>query len=143
MDIPVQINIAGWLACLAFVVWLALLLIKMAREIRGTDHKREVTITDDCVCRSEFEELKGDNKREHENLFSKLGGVERGVEQRLNQRLDKIESDSKDSRRRLHDDVTSIAKDVAALQSESKLTNQRIIQVDTKLDRLIERKHES
>jgi outer membrane murein-binding lipoprotein Lpp len=39
----------------------------------------------------------------------------------------------------MHQDITTIGNDVAALKKEAALANQRALQMDAKIDRLIER----
>ncbi len=79
------------------------------------------------------------NHREHENLFSKIGGVERGVEARLIQRMNDSNNEAKASRQRMHAEITEIGKHVASLQTASDLGSQRIAQMDAKIDRLLDK----
>jgi hypothetical protein len=75
----------------------------------------------------------------HNQLFARIGGAERGLESRLAARMDRFETESKESRRLMHQDISAIGNDVAALKKEASLANQRSVQMDAKIDRLIER----
>ena len=71
-------------------------------------------------------------------LFARIGGAERGLESRLTARIDKFETESKESRLLMHQEISAIGNDVAALKKEAELANQRAFQMDSKIDRLIE-----
>jgi hypothetical protein len=80
-----------------------------------------------------------ENTAVHNQLFARIGGAERGLESRLAARMDKFETESLESRRLMHQDISAIGNDVAALKKEAELANQRSLQMDAKIDRLIER----
>jgi hypothetical protein len=75
----------------------------------------------------------------HDQLFNRISGVERGVEARVTAKLQKSEDEGKETRRAMHQELTSIGNDVAALKKEAELSNQRACLMDAKIDRLIER----
>lgn len=76
-----------------------------------------------------FEEHKEKNTKTHNEIFANM----RATEARLNSAL-KAETDT------LHEKINAVAKQNAAQEAKQDLTNQRLIQMDQKLDRLIERK---
>jgi hypothetical protein len=102
-------------------------------------NKVQVSFTGTPVDKADFDRALQENKTVHEQLFAKVGGVERGVESRLTAKLDKAETEAVASRRAMHQEMTGISNDVAALKKEAELANQRSVQMDTKIDRLIER----
>jgi hypothetical protein len=53
----------------------------------------------------------------HAELFGRVNAAERGVEDRLSARLDKIERDSIESRRPMHRDIDAIRADVAGVKA--------------------------
>jgi hypothetical protein len=102
--------------------------------------RREVSFAGEPVDRKDLDKHLAENAAVHSQLFARIGGAERGLECRLASRMDKFETDSKESRRLMHQDISAIGNDVAALKKEAELANQRAFQMDSKIDRLIESK---
>jgi hypothetical protein len=105
----------------------------------NSKQRREVSFAGEPVDQKDFDRLVAENAAVHDQLFAKIGGVERGLDSRLAGRMDKFESESRESRRLMHQDMSAIGNDVAALKKEAELANQRAFQMDAKIDRLIER----
>jgi hypothetical protein len=126
----------GWIAVvIAAVATAANQVWKLIQNLTGKGNHRlvspqplEVTATKQFVTKEEHDRHTAWNQQEHNNLFSKLGGVERGVREAM-----KAETDQ------LHDRITDVAKQNAAQEAKQDLMNQRIVQMDGKLDRLVER----
>ncbi len=76
----------------------------------------------------EFHQHVAANNRDHENLFSKIGGVERGLKTAIEQQIDTVRKD-----------LIGCVRDIAGLNKETQLQNQSLARVESKLDRLIER----
>jgi outer membrane murein-binding lipoprotein Lpp len=93
------------------------------------------------VDKQEFDQQVQENKEDHDKLFSRIGGVERGLEARMTARIDKFETDANTTRRLMHKDIEQIGHDTAALKKEAEIANQRMFQMDGKIDRLIERQN--
>jgi len=91
------------------------------------------------VDKKEFDKHVEDNKEEHEKIFAKLGGVERGVEGRLNAKLDAMAAESKNDREKLHFRINPIEGEICALRQASETNTAHLVQMDGKIDRLIER----
>jgi hypothetical protein len=105
----------------------------------NSKQRREVTFAGEPVEQKDFDKHLAENAAIHNQLFAKIGGVERGLESRLAARMDKFETETEQSRRLMHQDISAIGNDVAALKKETELANQRSLQMDAKIDRLIER----
>jgi hypothetical protein len=105
----------------------------------NSKQRREVSFAGEPVDRKEFDRYVAENAANHSQLFAKISGAERGVESRLMARLDKAETDSREFQRLVHQEITGIGNDVAALKKETELGNQRACQMDSKIDRLIGR----
>jgi hypothetical protein len=105
----------------------------------NSKQRREVSFAGEPVDRKEFDKHVAEDAAIHSQLFAKIGGAERGIETRVMTRLDKFETDWSESRRLVHQEITAIGNDVAALKKEAELANQRACQMDSKIDRLIER----
>jgi hypothetical protein len=106
----------------------------------NSKQRREVSFAGDPVDRKEFDRHITEEATVHSQLFARIGGAERGIEGRLIARLDKAELDARELRRLVHQEISAIGNDVAGLKKEAELANQRACQMDSKIDRLIERK---
>ncbi len=102
-------------------------------------NKTEVTFTGTPVDQKIFDKHVAENKGEHDRIFAKLGGSERGMEARCQTRMSLAEAEAKESRRILHRDVAEIDRKVAKLEANDETNTTRLVQMDGKIDRLIER----
>lgn len=68
------------------------------------------------------------DESEHKDIFHRLGGMDRGLRAEM-----KAEST------RIEDKFTNLAREVSEGNTTAELINQRVVQMDNKLDRLIER----
>lgn len=91
--------------------------------------KREVNFAVELASKAEFDRHVEKNEREHENIFTKLGGMDRGQSSKLSVEITAV-----------HNRVNGLEKSIGGLETSAELTNQRLAQIDTKVDRLIERK---
>ena len=105
----------------------------------NSKQRREVSFAGEPVDRKEFDKHVAEDAAVHSQLFAKIGGAERGLESRVTARMDKADADSRELRRLVHQEMNAIGNDVAALKKEAELANQRAFQMDSKIDRLIER----
>jgi hypothetical protein len=101
--------------------------------------RREISFSGTPVDKRDCQELMTQCHAVHDQLFNRISGVERGVEARVTAKLQKSEDEGKETRRAMHQELTSIGNDVAALKKEAELSNQRACLMDAKIDRLIER----
>jgi hypothetical protein len=130
-------ELGTWLYAAATVAQLAAIITVLVTI--NSKQRREVSFAGEPVDRKEFDKHVAEDAAIHGQLFAKIGGAERGIEARVMTRMDKFETDSKESRRLAHQEITAIGNDVSALKKEAELANQRACQMDSKIDRLIER----
>jgi hypothetical protein len=130
-------ELGGWLYAAATVAQLAGTITLLVTI--NSKQRREVSFAGEPVDRKEFDKHVAEDSAVHSQLFAKIGGAERGIESRVMSRLDKAEGESRELRRLVHLEITAIGNDVAALKKEAELANQRSCQMDSKIDRLIER----
>jgi xylose isomerase len=130
-------DLGAWVYGLATIIQIASTITILVTI--NSKQKREITFAGEPVDRKEFDKHVAENAAVHSQLFAKIGGAERGLEFRLASRMDKFETESKESGRLMHQDISAIGNDVAALKKEAELANQRALQMDSKIDRLIER----
>jgi hypothetical protein len=88
-----------------------------------------VAMEKEFTTRREFETHVAANSQDHRDMFSKIGGVDRGATSKISSEVSGI-----------HTRINSIEKSVGGLETATELQNQRLAQMDTKLDRIIERR---
>ena len=76
----------------------------------------EVKEAKSFVHKQEFDLFAETNRREHENLFSKIGGVERGARVHLDGKLDAMQRSSEEGRDKLHDRINEVLAAVSELR---------------------------
>jgi hypothetical protein len=130
-------ELGTWVYALGTVIQIAATITVLVTI--NSKQKREVSFAGEPLDRKEFDRVVEENTTVHDQLFAKIGGVERGLDNRMAGRMDKIEAESHASRRLMHQNISAIGNDVAALKKEAELANQRAFQMDAKIDRLIER----
>jgi ABC-type nickel/cobalt efflux system permease component RcnA len=87
-------------------------------------NRTEVTFTGTPVDKKEFEKHQQENKEEHEKIFAKL---------------EAMAAESKTDREILHFRINPIEGEICALRTASETNTARLVQMDGKIDRLIER----
>lgn len=100
--------------CAVAAVIIAILALNKKQEVR-VDQPLEVQFAADFVPHKAFDKLVADNNREHENIFKKIGGVERGAGSALNQRLGEMQKAAEEGREKLHTRINRISIGVARL----------------------------
>ena len=129
------------LAALYYIVGL----VKESRA-KPTPNELQKESLERYATKAELKDFVSDTNNIHRQIFEKIDALRVAFEIRIDGRLDKIELESRESRRQLHRDVESLCSELAAVkafgQSNSKIFNEQIQRIDAKLDRLIERKGE-
>jgi hypothetical protein len=126
------VSIALSMICVVITTILAWVAIAKAQKV-------QVTFAGTPVDKKEFEKLEQENKEEHERLFSKIGGVERGIQGKINDELKQMAREGKEDREKLHLRINPIETELGALREASETNTTRLVQMDAKIDRLIER----
>jgi hypothetical protein len=103
--------------------------------------RTEVSFTGIPTEKLEFDRHCQENKAAHDQLFAKIGGVERGVEARMTARIEKAEAESLSSRRLMHADMSKLSADVAGIKAGLEGNTALTVRLDTKMDRILEREH--
>lgn len=104
---------------------------------RERTEKRDVTINSGSPTKQEFDSHVEANEKEFDALKDQFDQLRQDASARSSNVFRRME-ENKDTVVR---DVTCVKESVAALEAEMKLTNQRMSEMNGKLDRLIERKH--
>jgi hypothetical protein len=130
-------ELGSWIYALGAVIQIAASLTILATI--NSKQRREISFAGEPLDRKEFDRMVAENSAMHDQLFAKIGVVERSLDVRLAARIDKFEAESRESRQLLQQNICAIGNDVAALKKEAELANQRAFQMDSKIDHLIER----
>jgi len=122
-------GLASWLACACFLCWLTLMGLRLTDRLKSKPHPRDVqqeaaekyVSKQECLLshsgfRTDLQNHIEWNRREHENLFSKIGGVDRGITNRIEARLDKMEAASNLGRDKLHERINEVLAAVSNLE---------------------------
>jgi hypothetical protein len=94
--------------------------------------KRQVSFEFEPASKEEFDKHVTANKGDHDNIFSKLGGVERGLRGEFSTELKVVRSE-----------MVEAARQLAALSNNAELLNQSMVSERSRLDREIERRRAS
>lgn len=123
------------------VLMLILLVVAQVMQLvdRNKKQPREVTFAGEPVDRKDFDAHVKRNQEEHDNLFKKLGGAERGIEERLRSEMRRTEEAAKESRKNLHEELTVVRENVAKLSANTETLDQRTVRIEEKLDEFIQR----
>src|SRR5436305_1836725 len=136
---PDALQIGLWVVAATAVLQALASGLSVAKFILNRAERRQVTISPDVVARPDFDAHVSENRREHENLFSKLGGVERGFNSHLNSELKTLREERREDSHALHHEVNEVAKKVSSLDASNSIQSQRLAEISAKLDRVIER----
>lgn len=88
----------------------------------------EVKAAAEYVHKAEFERALEQNVTEHQNLFSKLGGMERG-----------LRSEIKTDTTQLHDKINKVDKEVGSIAAGMGAQNQQLASINATVTRILER----
>ena len=137
----VPVSIASWLACLAMVLVIGLMIVKVVKEIRGKPSASEVQGDAErrFMSKKECEKLHDQVKQTTDHLFSKIGGVERGAAAALGIEVRELRQERKHDAEILQNNMKSLAEDVGGLKKANDLQTIQLNRMDTKLDSLMKR----
>jgi len=126
--------IGGWVigaVAILQLVTLGMQVLRWNEAAKREVHPQPLEVKDaaEFLPRQLFEEHAEQNRREHEHLFAKLGGLDRGLRAEMKQDTDG-----------LHEKINSVGREVSEHSATLELQNQHLAQIDAKLDRLIERR---
>ncbi len=76
-----------------------------------------------CANKDEFHHHVAENKREHENIFAKIGGVDRGSSSRVEQQIASLRTERSAHDANIQTQLTKMNTEVAALDAKTNLQN--------------------
>lgn len=112
------VGIAAWLACAAFLIGMINGGMKLLDRAKDRPHPGDVRAeaVDRFASKTEVSELRRVNNDEHNAIHAKIGGVERGITQRIEARLLEMQRESNDGRDKLHDRINDVLAAVSELR---------------------------
>jgi hypothetical protein len=136
------VGYAGWIACVVFTMWGFHIAQKIWDRSKQRPSPGEVhaDALERFVAKETFVALVTKNDAVHEQIFSKIGGVERGAAAAVDKKMEELRTERRNDLSAIHHDINEVGKKVAGLEKETELQNQSMARMDSKLDRLIERK---
>jgi len=135
------VEIAAWLACLAFVVVLANGVLKLVDRVKDKPAPGDVAreTAEKFTRKDEFERHVAQNQKEHENIFSKIGGVERGAGSKVADEIRVLREERREDMAELKKHVDDIGSDTSALKATNIIQNQRLTSIETDIKVLLTR----
>jgi len=124
-------SLGAWLACLFFLVALYNQFARARQNFQGLPTAGDVQqdIVKHFTPRAEFDKHADDNKRIHEHIYATMSAKERT-----------LRDEAKKETGELHEKINEVAVEVAGTKSAVELQTQQLARVDSKIDRLIERR---
>jgi hypothetical protein len=133
---PHSAQAIGWFCIVAVCAIVGLRqLIGLSRDMKKSDgpEKRDVTITAGAVLKPEFDKHVEWDGKEHEKLWSKVGGVERGAADKLAAELKALREERHDDAQELQRKLDVFQKTIGALEKATELQNQALAQIQAGL----------
>lgn len=143
MNDPQSFQAIGWIALAIFGLAGGInQVLGIVDRIKGKPHAEQLQASNEHLS-ARFDQLEQDVESLRDEIRAERGTAHRESDDRRRAVYSKIEDlriELKMDGQTLHDKIVAVATQVAGLETSSHLTNQRIAQIDGKLDRLIERK---
>lgn len=136
---PTHSELGLWISCLNAFLLLVGCIILGIKFLRNDSEKREVTISGDTVSKEEFNLHVADNKEDINHLHTKIGGSERGTKAELKKEIEDLRAERRADMDNLNGELRGVAKSIGELTASNQMQNQRLTDMDHKLDRLVER----
>jgi hypothetical protein len=112
---PTATQLGSWIVCFFAVlqgVFTVVLLVTINQK-----QKREVSFAGEAVDKKDFDRALQENKEVHNQLFAKIGGVERGIEEKISKKIDASEAEARESRRVMHQGLDALGQRVASMET--------------------------
>lgn len=147
MDKIVSINIAGWLACFAFLVVLWNGVRKAIDREKDGSNKTTVISPQPLVVdiakelhekfadKAIFEKHVENNTARHGQIFGAVSKVEKEAREAMDRRFETLNQERSVQLKNLNDKFEAIGKEVSSLQATTTLQNQSLARIENKLDR--------
>lgn len=126
----------GWVCIIGLTLIMGLRQVMgFVREMKQGDgpQKRDVTISTGTVSAGELKEHVAWDQSEHDKIFAKVGGVERGAGKALTEQIDALRKERSDDAKVLAQRLSDIDKGLGGLNKATDLQNTTLAQITNKL----------
>lgn len=113
-----------WLS-LSLIASVGASLLAVVGYFSNRKQKREVSFSFEPASKEEFMAHVERNEREHENIFKKIGGVERGAMERLDAKFAAMQTSAEAGREKIHGRINEVLAAVSELKGELKGAERR------------------
>jgi hypothetical protein len=137
---PSSTELGLWIACANIVLTFVIGGIVVVKMLRNDSERREVTINPAACSKQELTAHIATNLAEHNHLHTKIGSSERATRDKMERHLEELRAERRADMNLLNQQIREISTTCGALSSSNDTQNQRLLQIDSKLDRLIENK---
>lgn len=130
---PTGLQWNGFLVVCSFLAFFAANLATIWAVTRK--QKREVHFGFEPASKTEFSDHVSKNSSDHKDLWSKIGGVERGANERLVVELRGLRDERRDDATTLQSKLDVFQRSIGALEAATNLQNQALAQIQADLRR--------
>jgi hypothetical protein len=135
------VEIAAWLGCLTFLVMLANGVLKLVDRAKGRPTPGEVQseAAEKFARKIEFDRHLDANEQAHRDLFSKLGGVERGARENLEKKFDLLRNERAHDIANIQSELNAISKQLGVVSAQNEFQNNAMKEVKDFINRWLGR----
>ena len=137
----VPVGVAAWLACLVFIMGAVVMGIKLVKAFRGRPEAMEVQAeaARSYVTKDQCEKGHDSINATMRDLFSKVGGVERGAAAALGIEVRSLRQDRKEDAAALQVRLSHFEEQIGGLVVATNLQNGQLNRIDMKIDNIMRR----
>jgi predicted transcriptional regulator len=117
----------------------AVIAINKRTEVKVTPNPLHVKEAESYVAKPEFEKHVTLNNQDHRDLFSKVGGVERGAASKLSEELKTLREERREDTDALHNKINKVDREVGELKAATNLQNQTLAGLNSDIKRILGR----
>lgn len=139
--VPTSVQIGGWLFCLFALVGGMNQLLKLTDRMKEKPPAGEVRAeaAQKYMMRSECSAWMTQHQDVHKDLFKKVGGMERGWNDRISNEISQMRAEHDKSSTTIHTRLNEFERSIGKLESATELQNQSLAQIQTQLGRMSQR----
>jgi hypothetical protein len=136
---PNAMQFGIWILCAFVAVNGLATFILLVKFFRNDAERRDITINSEAATKDEFTAHVSRNQLEHDQLHTKISGSEKGTRGHISEQIAELRAERRHDMDQLNNSVHTLSKDVGRVLAQNDLQNQRLAQIDAKIDRKIER----
>jgi hypothetical protein len=102
-----------------------------------TPQPLEVTATKQFVTKEEHDRHVAQDQQEHSNLYSKVGGVERGARSAIDQAARELRTEAKADMNAVHEKINKVDREVGAIAQGMEMQNQQLARIEMNMSNVL------